>query len=223
MVHIYKNRRLVPDELIKALSSHGSATVHEAMGRIGAMAPEIKPLERTMKLCGRALTVRCHAGDNIMLIKAISMLQPGDVLVVDTGKVHWAGPFGEVLATECMVRGAAGMVIDGSVRDSNEIISLGFPVFSAGISICGTSKATLGQINHPVSCGGVVVQPGDVILGDGDGVVVIPADMTQLALDNANRRVEKERIQMEELRAGGSVLMQGGFQQVLDRLGCVEE
>ncbi|MGI6169199.1 MAG: 4-carboxy-4-hydroxy-2-oxoadipate aldolase/oxaloacetate decarboxylase [Christensenellales bacterium] len=223
MINIYKTRPIASDDCLKKIAKHSAATIHEAIGRIGAMKPEIKPLDRSMKCVGRALTVQTHAGDNIMLIKAISMAQPGDVLVINSSRTIYSGPFGEVLATECITRGIFGMVFDGSVRDSAEIIEMGFPVFSTGISILGTSKATLGTINHPISCGGVVVNPGDVILADCDGVVVIPYDMADEAAEKADARVAKEEKMKTLLKNGASQLELGGYQKILDALGCTEE
>ncbi|RKL63462.1 4-carboxy-4-hydroxy-2-oxoadipate aldolase/oxaloacetate decarboxylase [Thermoanaerobacteraceae bacterium SP2] len=223
MVHIIKNVPRCDDNLLQAFAEQSTATVHEAMGRRGAMNPTIKPIARGMRICGRALTVRCHTGDNIMLIKAISMAKRGDVIVADMGRVISSGCFGEVLATECVVKGVAGLIVTGSIRDSREIIAMGFPVFSANISICGTAKATLGTINHPISCGDEIVRPGDIILGDDDGVVVIPLEEAPEILEAAKQRAAKEKAVMERLRAGESLFDIYGYQKVLDALHCVEE
>ena len=223
MIHIIKKTPIVSGEVLKAFSEQSSATVHEAMGRRGAMNASIKPISRGMKTCGRALTVRCHAADNIMLIKAICMAKPGDVIVADMGRILNAGPFGEVLAVECVTKKIAGLVVTGSVRDSREITELGFPVFSAGLSVCGTAKATLGTINHPISCGDEIVHPGDIILGDDDGVVVIPHAEAESVLAASRARVEKEKNVMQRLRSGESLFDIYGYQKVLDSLGCVEE
>jgi 4-hydroxy-4-methyl-2-oxoglutarate aldolase len=223
MIHIKHQRPVVSETLIQGFFKHAAATVHEAMGRRGALDFVIKPVSRGMKICGRALTVQCHAGDNIMLIKAVSMAQRGDVIVMDAGEIVQSGAFGEVLATECVVRGMAGLVTSASVRDSEALTRLGFPVFSAGLSICGTVKATLGTINHRISCGGVIVNPGDIILGDDDGVVVIPLDKAETTLQNANQRVAKENKVMEQLRAGGSLFEIYGYNNIMERLGSREE
>lgn len=223
MVHIIKNVPRCNDDLLQAFTDQASATVHEAMGRRGAMNPTIKPIAKGMRVCGRALTVRCHAGDNIMLVKAISMAKHGDVIVADMGRIISSGPFGEVLATECVVKGIAGLVATGSIRDSREIIAMGFPVFCANLSICGTAKATLGTINHPISCGDEIVRPGDIILGDDDGVVVIPPEEASEILLTVRQRTAKEKAVMERLRAGESLFNIYGYQKVLDSLNCKEE
>lgn len=223
MVNIIKNYPRFGNELIVAYSDQSSATVHEAMGKRGAMDYTIKPIARGMKIIGRALTVQCHAGDNIMLIKAISMAQPGDVIVADMGRITDSGSFGEILATECVVREMAGLIVSGSVRDSRELIEMGFPVFASNLSISGTSKSTLGTINHRISCGGVIVSPGDLILGDDDGVVVIPPQEAWSILTLANERMDKEKLVKERLLAGESLFDIYGYQKVFDTLRCIEE
>lgn len=223
MIHIKKNIPRPPEELVKAFARHGSATVHEAMGRFGAMDHTIKPLARGMKVCGPAFTVRMQAGDNVMLLRAIHDAQPGDVIVADAGRCQESGPFGELTATECKTKGLGGLVTTGSVRDSAEIIELGFPVFSSAVSIVGTVKESLGLINHPISAGDVIVNPGDIILGDDDGVVVIPLAQAEEILEKSDARVAKEAKTLEQIRAGGSIYDIYGYEAVLKRQGCVEE
>ena len=171
MIHILKHVNRLTKEQIKAFQGQSTATVHEAMGRRGAIDSSVRPLARGLRICGNAVTVSCHTADNIMLIKAISMAHAGDVVVADMGVAPAIGPFGEVMATECVNKGLAGLVVNSSVRDTKEIIELGFPVFSKGVGISGTAKATLGTINHPIAFGGVIVNPGDLILGDRKSVV----------------------------------------------------
>lgn len=223
MVHVIKTIPRPDAEVVKALSRHGSATVHEAMGRIGAMSRDIKPITRGMKVCGPAFTVRAQAGDNVMILKAIKEAKPGDVIVVDCGRCGESGPFGELTAAECHTKGLGGFVTTGSVRDSAEITAMGFPVFSSGLSIVGTVKESLGLINHPISAGGVIVNPGDVILGDDDGIVVIPREKAAEALESSDARVAKEAATLEKIRAGGSIFDIYGYKAVLERQGCVEE
>lgn len=211
------------DAVLKAYQAQSAATVHEAMGRRGAMDMTIKPVAAGMTLCGRALTVRCHTGDNLMLIKAVSMAERGDVIVADMGSAAASGPFGEVLAVDCMARGVAGLVLSSAVRDSREIARMGFSVFSAGLSVRGTAKASLGTINHPVCCGGELVRPGDLVLGDADGVVVVPGEEAEEILRLAQERVKKETAVMERLRAGESLFAIYGYQKVFDELHCIEE
>ncbi len=223
MTHIIKTIPRPPAQLVQALARHGSATVHEAMGRIGAMHRAIKPLARGMKICGPAFTVRAQAGDNVMILKAIREAKPGDVIVVDCGRCSESGPFGELAAAECQTKGLGGFVTTGSVRDSAEIIEMGFPVFASGLSIVGTVKESIGFINHPISAGDVIVSPGDIILGDDDGMVVIPLAQAQQALEASDARVRKETEVLEKIRAGASIFDWYGYASVLERHGCVEE
>lgn len=223
MVHIKKAVPPADAGLLRGFAGQAVATIHEAMGQKGALDPAIKPLASTMKLCGRALTVQCHTGDNLMLIKAVSMAQKGDVIVADMGSAAPSGPFGEVLAVECMSKGVAGLIVSCAVRDSKEIVRMGFPVFSNGICVRGTAKATLGTINHPVCCGGVAIKPGDILVGDADGVVAVPLEDAPQTLKLAQERVQKEALVMERLKAGESLFDIYGYQAVFDSLRCVEE
>lgn len=161
MTHVLDSALPVDPAILDGLARPGTATVHECSGLRGAMHVAITPLDPAMRACGTAVTVRCPAGDNLMLIKAVSLLRPGDLLVADMGRLDQVGPFGEVLAVECVARGAAGVVLSGAVRDSRAIVRLGLPVFSVGLAITGTGKANLGTVNHQVVCGGELVRPGD--------------------------------------------------------------
>lgn len=202
MYDVIRTRPMVEESLRLRASESDVATIHEAMGKKGAMNHTIRPIAREMKCCGRALTVKCHPGDNLMLIKAVSMAQPGDVIVADMGHIIDNGPFGEVLTVECISKQLAGLVLSCSVRDSAAIIRHQFPVFSAGISVYGTSKAVKGSINHPVTVGDVTVYPGDLVLGDDDGVVVIPSADVEEVLTAAEKRTAGEAITMKRLMAG---------------------
>lgn len=223
MTHIIKRIPRPAPELVEGFRAHGSATVHEAMGRFGAMTRDIKPLARGMKVCGPAFTVQATPGDNVMVLKAIKEAKPGDVIVVDFSRCPESGPFGELTATECLTKGLGGLVTTGSVRDSAEIVAMGFPVFSSGVSIVGTVKESLGLINHPISAGDVIVEPGDLILGDDDGVVVVPLARAAEVLAKSDARVAKEAHTLELIRAGGSIFDIYGYDAVLRRQGCVEE
>lgn len=220
---VRKTRPIVGDDVLEGLAKMDVATIHEAMGKRGAMIHEIKPLDHGMKCCGRALTVKCHPGDNLMLIKAVSMAQPGDVIVADMGHIIDNGPFGEVLAVDCVAHGCRGLVVTCSVRDSEALVEMNFPVYSAGVSVFGTSKATKGTINHPVIVGGVLVNPGDIILGDRDGVVVIPHQEAETSLAAAEKRRASEAVTMEKLRNGASLFELYGYQKTFDALGITEE
>jgi 4-hydroxy-4-methyl-2-oxoglutarate aldolase len=223
MIHIIKTVPRVPQDLLDAFRAQAVATVHEAMGRRGALDAAIKPIAGGQRLCGRAVTVSCPAGDNLMLLKAVSLAKEGDVIVLNPGRVLNSGPFGEVLAVECVTKKLGGLVTSGSVRDSQGIAALGFPVFASALSVCGTAKASLGLINHPISCGDVVIRPGDIMLGDDDGVVAIPAAEAQDILKECQAREEKEKKVIQRLKAGESLWDVYGYQAVLDRLGFIEE
>ena len=223
MINVIKKIPKASPELIAGFSKQAVATVHEAMGRKGAMNAYIRPIAPGMKFCGRAITVSCHAADNLMLVKAISMAKEGDVIVADMGRLVNEGPFGEVLAVECVTKKMAGLVVTSSVRDTAEIKAMNFPVFSAGVSVCGTAKATLGTINHVISCADVIVKPGDIVLGDDDGVVVVPLEIAEEVLKKSEERVAKEEKLMERIRNGESAFDIYGYQSTFDKLGCVEE
>src|SRR5690606_30428881 len=166
LVHVKTKIERPDPALVAELAKYGSATIHEAQGRLGALSSRLKPVDRAMSLCGPAFTVKCAPRDNIMLQVAISYAKPGDVIVVSAGEYEEAGSFGDVLANACLAKGIAGLVTDTGVRDTAELIELGFPVFSLSTCIKGTVKETLGQVNDPVIIGGEIVHPGDVIRGD---------------------------------------------------------
>lgn len=203
------------EEDLARLAGFSSPTVHEAIGQKGAMASALKPIASGMKVCGPALTVDCPVGDNLMIHAAIAGARPGDLLVVDHKASLDDGPFGEVMATACHARGIVGLVIDGCVRDSAEIRAMGFPVFARGLCIRGTTKVKEGSIGQPIRCGGTPVQPGDIVLGDDDGVVVVPRAEAQAAATAAAQRVRSEAEMMEKLRAGATTVELLGLAQRL--------
>jgi 4-hydroxy-4-methyl-2-oxoglutarate aldolase len=201
---------------IAALARFSSSTLHEAIGQKGAMASAIKPIASGLKVCGPALTVDCPAGDNLTIHAAIAGARPGDVLVVDFKAFTEAGPFGEIMAQASLQRKIAGLVIDGSVRDSVEIRGLGFPVFARGLCIRGTSKVKHGTIGQPIVCGGVAVAPGDIVLGDDDGVVVVPRAIAAEAATWAAERVAKEDEMIRKIKAGATTVDLLGLQPYLE-------
>lgn len=203
-------------ELIRQLSQFSAATVHEALGRIGSVDHEIKPITRGMKVCGPAVTVGNHVGDNVMLHKAIISAQEGDVIVAATGSYKQAGAWGDIMSTACMARGIAGFATDGGVRDIADITRMGFSVFSRSVCINGTVKATLGTLNEPISFGGVVVNPGDIILGDDDGVVVIPRNRLEEAVKKSAEREEKEEVMRQNLKSGMNTVEMLGLSKLLN-------
>ena len=186
----------------------GSATLHEAAGRIGALSSAIKPIAKGMTVAGPAFTVKSPPQNNLWLHRAISKTSPGDVLVVDVGGHYEAGYWGEIMTVAAQARGIAGLVIEGSVRDADQIEALGFPVFARGLSIRGTGKDVdrPGALNEPLPFGDVIVAPGDLVVGDADGVVVIPKDRVHDVLAKSQEREDKEAAIMERLRKGETTL-----------------
>lgn len=169
-----------------------TGNICDANDKRGNMDSAIKPLDPTFKLAGFAVTVDCYPGDNLTIHQAIVQATSGSVLVIDA-KEYSAGHLGEIMALACIQRGIAGVVIDGGCRDAADIIELKFPVFSRSINPGGTLKKNLGQINVDIQCGGVLVRPGDIVVGDRDGVVVIPQENAQQVLTKTIAIVEKEK------------------------------
>lgn len=196
----------IPPELLEEVAGFGTATLHEAAGRIGALPGGIAPLSREMRLWGTALPVSAPAGDNLALHRAIALARPGDVLVVDHGGTLSYGPFGDVLALAAQVRGIAGLVIDGAVRDSDSLIAMGFPVFARGCSIQGTVKRNPGSVGESVTIGDITIHAGDAVIGDADGVVVLPAAQLAAIRDAAAARIASET-EMRARIAGGELTL----------------
>lgn len=195
------------DALKERAARQSTATVHEAAGRIGALPASLKPLCPSQKLSGPAFPVKSPPGDNLWLHRAIYRAAPGDVLVVDAGDAEY-GAWGEVMALAAQVRGIAGLVIATGVRDSQRMVEMGFPVFASQIAIRGTGKDPdgAGTLNQPITLGNVTINPGDWVLGDADGVVVIPASRTAEIIDKAEGRDDAEQAIFARLRAGDSTI-----------------
>lgn len=206
---------------IKQLRDLGAATVYEAQGAKGALDQGIKPIDPTVRLAGPALTVDCRPADNLMLHYAVQKAAPGDVLVVDAKGFMEAGPWGDVLTIQAMKVGIAGLVINGCVRDANLIIDLGFPVFCLGLSIKGTGKNQPGRLNVPITFGDVLIHPGDIIVGDRDGVAVVPRDEVASAISSSLAREEKEAGQRKAIEQGAMTAELLNLTDTLKRFGLV--
>ena len=197
----------------------GTATIHEAQGQRGAVDPRIAPLDPSMRLAGPALTVDIRPGDNLMIHYALTKARPGDVLVVDAKAFVDAGPWGDVLTFAAQQIGIAGLVIDGAVRDASQIVEMGFPVFCRGLSIRGTNKHQPGKLNLPLILGGVAVRPGDIVVGDRDGLVIVAADEVPEVIAASAAREQKEAQMRERLAQGATMVELLGLRETLESLG----
>jgi len=206
-------------EKLAALRRYPVSIIGDGLGRRGVMHAAIKALDQKSVLCGPAVTVEVRAGDNLMIHAALAIAKRGDVLVVNAHGDTDAGLWGGLMTRSAMALGIAGIVIDGAVRDRAEIIEFGFPTFARGVCPCGGDKEGPGQVNLPTSCGGVPVNPGDAILGDGDGVIVVPSAMIDEALAGAALRQDAEAKRVAEIEKGA--LHQSWLMSTLRKAGVL--
>jgi len=223
MAHVINKIERPPKDLMDRFRGIGTATVHEASGKKGYVDCAIKAIAKGVRICGPAFTVQCHPRDNLMLHKALERAQPGDILVTSVGGYYEAGYWGGLMATSALARKLGGLAIDGCVRDSEEMIRMGFPIFCRGFCIRGTTKTGLGLINHPTLFGGMVVNPGDLILGDEDGMVVVDRTECKAVLEKSIERVEAEKKKSIQLAAGVSSVEFNKLGRFFEFLGLKED
>src|SRR5262249_21704903 len=216
---VVRNVNRAAADVVKTLGDLGVATVHEAQARTGLMRPYMRPIYPMAKASGNAITISCHPGDNIMIHAAIEFCQQGDILVVTTTSESTDGMFGELLAESARAHGVVGLIIDAGVRDVRDLTEMDFPVWSKAVSAQGTVKATAGSVNVPMICAGAIVSPGDAIVADADGVVVVKREASEEVARLASDRFAKEQKTRERLKAGELGVDFYGLRAKLTELG----
>jgi 4-hydroxy-4-methyl-2-oxoglutarate aldolase len=218
---VVRNIKRTDAALVKRLGALGVATVHEAYGRFGLMKPYLRPVWTGGEAAGTAVTVLAQPGDNWMIHVAVEQCKPGDILVVGCTADNTDGMFGDLLATSLMARGVTGLVIDAGVRDAKSLREMGFPVWSKAISAKGTVKATLGAVNVPVVCAGINVIPGDAVIADDDGVVVVGRKFAGEVLAKSEKRHADEEGKRKQLASGVLGLDMYNMREPLKKAGLV--
>jgi regulator of RNase E activity RraA len=205
LADIRRDFERVDPEVVRAASAYAASILADVAGRRGALDGRIAPVSPSMRICGPAFTVEVRAGDNLMIHAAMTMARPGDVLVIDGKGDTTCALMGSIMINACKALGLGGVVIDAAVRDTEELRELGFPVYAVGASPNGPTKFVPGRINWPISCGGIAIQPGDLIVADADGVVAIERDKAASLLDLAARKVADERARIADILAGRNI------------------
>lgn len=218
---VVRNIQRPDPEVVRALGELGVATVHEAQGRTGLMKPYMRPIYPSARAAGPAVTVTSQPGDNLMIHAAMEVCNRGDILVVTTTSESTDGMFGELLGVSCEARGVVGLIIDAGVRDTAELTAMDFPVWAKAISAQGTVKSTAGSVNVPVVCAGMTVHPGDVVVADADGVVVVAREQAAAVAAAGRERITKEERTRERLRNGELGVDFYGLRDKLKQLGVI--
>lgn len=220
-LQILRRTRQVPERFVQAYKNLPVANISDCMTRMTAAGPRLRPMHRSGYLAGPALTVKCRPGDNLMIHKALTMAQRGDVIVVDAAGDLTNALFGEIMVATAVARGVAGVVLNGAVRDSKEIGSGEFPLYAAGITHRGPYKDGPGEINVPISIDGMVIHPGDLMVGDADGLLCVPFDSVEEVLAATQKKMEAERQTLADIAAGK--LDTSWIDATLRRIGCDPE
>jgi RraA family protein len=220
-LQILKRTRQVPDRLVQAFKGLPVANISDCMTRMTAAGPRLRPMHKSGYLAGPALTVKCRPGDNLMIHKALTMAQPGDVIVVDAGGDLTNSLFGELMTATAVKRGVAGIVLNGAVRDAEEIGQGSFPLYAAGVTHRGPYKDGPGEINVPIAIDGMVIHPGDLVLGDADGLLCVPFDDAEEVLAATRKKMEAEKKTLEDIANG--TLDTSWIDATLKRIGCNPE
>jgi RraA family protein len=220
-LQILKRTRQVPDHFIQAFRGLPVANVSDCMARMTAAGPRLRPMHKKGYLIGSALTVKCRPGDNLMIHKALTMAQQGDVIVVDAGGDLTNALFGEIMTATAVAIGVAGIVLNGAVRDAHEIGQGEFPLYAAGVTHRGPYKDGPGEINVPIAIDGMVIEPGDLMLGDADGLLCVPYDSLQTVLEATLQKMDAEKKMLADIAAGK--LDTAWIDATLRRIGCNPE